>query len=122
MCAIADLGGAVFLVESYFNLVAVCADLFSWSTLVCSCGRTFEFSGLSELTLLVEAREKSGSLITARLAVEQGRDACAVPGPATTPLSVGCHRMISQGAVLVIRVAEVAEDLGWSLARSANVT
>ena len=79
-------------------------------------------SGLSELTVLVKVSEKSGSLITARLAVEQGRNACVVPGPLTSPLSVGCHRLIRQGSVLVIRVAEVAEELGWSFARLADVT
>ena len=75
-------------------------------------------SGLSELTLLVEASEKSGPLITARLALEQGRDVYAVPGP----LIGGCHRLIRHRATLVTCVAEVAEELGWSLARSANAT
>ena len=69
-------------------------------------------SGLSELTVLVEAGVKSGSLITARLALEQGRDLCAVPGPALSPLSAGCHRMIRQGAALVTSVEEVAEEIG----------
>ena len=78
-------------------------------------------NGLSELTVLFEASEKSGSLINARLAVKQGSDTRAVLGPVTSPLSVGCHRLFRQGAVLVICVAEVAEELGWSLARSANV-
>ena len=69
-------------------------------------------SGLSELTVLVEAGVKSGSLITARLALEQGRDLCAVPGPALSPLSAGCHRMIRQGAALVTSVEEIAEEIG----------
>ncbi len=69
-------------------------------------------SGLSELTVLVEAGVKSGSLITARLALEQGRDLCAVPGPALSPLSAGCHRMIRQGAALVTCVKEIAEEMG----------
>ena len=69
-------------------------------------------SGVSEVTVLVEASVKSGSLITARLALEQGRDLCAVPGPPRSPLSAGCHRMIRQGAALVTCVEEIAEEMG----------
>lgn len=69
-------------------------------------------SGLSEMTVLVEAGTKSGSLITARLALEQDRDLCAVPGPALSPRSAGCHRMIRQGAALVTCVEEVGEEMG----------
>ena len=69
-------------------------------------------SGLSEMTVLVEAGTKSGSLITARLALEQDRDLCAVPGPALSPRSAGYHRMIRQGAALVTCVEEVGEEMG----------
>lgn len=68
-------------------------------------------SGLSWGTVVVEGELRSGSLITARLAVEQSREVFAVPGPADSRLSDAPHRLIAQGAKLITSLAQVWEEL-----------
>ena len=66
-------------------------------------------SGLSDAVLVIEARKKSGSLITADLALEQGKEVFALPGRRIDPLSEGCNRLIAQGAGIVTKPEDVLD-------------
>lgn len=69
-------------------------------------------SGLSELTLIVQARNNSGALITADLAAEQGKEVCAVPGNIDSQYNMGSNKLIKEGAVPVLSTGDLLEMLG----------
>ena len=69
-------------------------------------------SGLSKAVVIVEAREKSGSLITARMAADQGREVMAVPGPSLYGQNKGSHALLRDGAKLVESAVDILEELG----------
>ncbi|WP_333832595.1 DNA-processing protein DprA [Rubrimonas sp.] len=75
-------------------------------------------SGLSAGVVLVEAAERSGSLITARMALEQGREAMAVPGSPLDPRAAGCNALIREGAALIRSTEDVVEALGAPASRA----
>jgi len=68
-------------------------------------------SGLSDAVLVIEAREKSGTMITVDMALEQGRDVYVVPGRITDSLSHGCNRLIHQGAEIVLGIEEFVDTI-----------
>ena len=68
-------------------------------------------SGLADAVVVVEAREKSGTLITVDMALEQGKEVYAVPGRVTDTLSCGCNRLVKQGAAVLLDPEELAEEL-----------
>ena len=69
-------------------------------------------SGLADIVIVIEAKERSGSLITADMALEQGKDVYALPGPCNSRLSKGCHNLIKQGAGILLSPKELLEELG----------
>ena len=77
-------------------------------------------SGLSDIVVLIEARERSGSLITADLALEQGRDVYALPGRVTDALSHGTNRLIKQGAGIILSPEEFIQDIKEMYSMSAK--
>ncbi len=78
-------------------------------------------SALSDIVIVIEAREKSGSLITADLALEQGKDVMALPGRVTDPFSAGCNELIRNGAFITLSPADVLDHMGLKIMKKLTV-
>lgn len=74
-------------------------------------------SGISDAVLVIEAKKRSGTLITVDMALEQGRDVYALPGKVTDALSDGCNQLIKQGAAIALSPQELLEDI-WEMQRN----
>jgi len=79
-------------------------------------------SALSDVVVVVEAGERSGTLNTAGHAIEQGKELMAVPGNITSPLSIGCNRLIAQGATPVLSVDDIFERLGMNITQTSLIS
>ena len=79
-------------------------------------------SGLADMILVMEAKEKSGSLITAAFALDQGKTIYALPGPVTSELSKGCNRIISDGAVPLLSPKYLLEQEDLKLLKNRRIS
>lgn len=99
----AEVAGAGALLTESCMLMEPMATLFP--------ARNRIISGLSRAVVIIEAAEKSGALITARLAAEQGREVFVVPGPVDSPASAGALQLLRKGAKLVRHADDILEDM-----------
>ncbi len=79
-------------------------------------------SGLADVVLVIEAKERSGSLITADMALEQGKEIYALPGNITSALSRGCHNLIKQGAGILLSPKDLMDELGIFYKNEINLS